>query len=154
MSAHPAVTVLKHSVIAFACFAISQRSFGADQIIQCPLEIPEASVQLAHAPEGWTVSGPHSIALRSAGFMNGPPAKLADLKPDSINKHKTGSIETWTFEGYKDGIWLSCGYGDGAEITLSKKIPQSIAECTVFYTKNPQRLGFWDIAIKCKGGRS
>ena len=137
MSAHPsiAVTGLKNSVIAFVCYAISQRSFGADQVIQCPLEIPAASVQLAHAPEGWTVFGPHSIALRSAGFMNGPAARLADLKPDSINKNKNESIETWTFEDYKDEIWLSRGYGDGAEITLSKKIPESIAECTIYYKK-------------------
>ena len=157
MAAHTfgAVSRLAQAVIVLVFSGVMQQSFGADRVIQCPLEIEGASVQIVPAPNGWTAFSPHTLTLNAAGFMDGPPADMADLKPYSIKKNKAGSTETWRFDDGPliKGRWVSCDYGRDGDVTLSREVPDDTLECTVDYKKNPERLGFWNIAIKCKGDR-
>jgi len=37
--------------------------------------------------------------------------------------------------GFDQGKWLDCGYGEGSQITLSKRLNDGLKECTVTYSK-------------------
>lgn len=128
-------------------------AFGAQTKLECPPELPATSLTMHQAPKGWTAYSPAALPLRSAGFMNGPPALLADLKPDSVIEGPRQSVETWKFDAgfYPQGLWIVCGYGRGDEMTLSRKIEHRPSTCSIKYRKGSPagKAGTGDIAIEC-----
>jgi hypothetical protein len=137
--------------VLLAALTWSATTFAADPTLQCPPELPAGAVQLTLPQQGWTAYAPARLRLHSVGFMDGPPAEMADLMPTTIDQKKGRSTVTWRFTGgaMVRGRWLSCGYGDGNEITLSKKVPDNTKTCTVYY-RNGTFPNFQDIAVECK----
>jgi len=85
--------------------------------------------------------------------MAGAPATKKDLKPDLTKVSGTAEISNWKFDpGFlsePDGLWLVCSYGNGGELTLSKKISVRFVECSVTYAE--KRAGAdRDIHVICK----
>lgn len=118
----------------------------------CPTELSGAAIQIASAPSGWAAHPSKYFRLYAAGFNNGPPENLAELKPVSVRESKQESTELWRFEGGgpTDGLWLACAYGGPAgDITLSKKISDSYSSCTIKYTRST-KAGARNIAITCR----
>ena len=124
---------------------------AAEQRIECPPTVSEQDVAL-HAPAGWTAFVPSALRLHSAAPMSGPPSDKADLVPTSVQKRRNGSTERWELGApLPGGTWMSCGYGLGNEVVLSRRIADDTSECTVAYTKN--RYGSMDLDIRCKSGK-
>lgn len=111
----------------------------------CPASIPAAAVQVHALPGQWTAFTPRPLALSGAGFLQGPPATLSDLKPYSTIEAKTTLTLSWKFEGpYREGIWLSCDYAGGV-VSLAKRIPDQTRGCSVAYTKHGKSYALADI---------
>ncbi|WP_371874503.1 STY0301 family protein [Duganella rivi] len=120
--------------------------------IACPTVVPAAAIQVTQSPAGWVARPSWDFRLSSAGFNNGPPEKLADLKPDTVVDKGKRSVETWQFDKdeFADGLWLVCGYGGAAgEITLAKRMQAGYSSCSVSYGPSP-KAGSRTIEIACR----
>jgi hypothetical protein len=66
---------------------------------------------------------------------------------------KTGKKQwSYTYDldrDFPDGKWLECGYGSHNEITLSRRMPDTIKSCTFVYRKGA-KAGQHDITIDCR----
>jgi len=67
----------------------------------------------------------------------GPPESLAVLRGEPLNKKGQPQSTRYEFGdmGFDQGKWLDCGYGEGSQITLSKRLNDGLKECTVTYSK-------------------
>jgi hypothetical protein len=128
----------------------SSLATSAAQKVECPAEIPAPSIQVVNMP-GWKAFIQFPLHLSSAGMSAGPPESLAVLRGEPLNKK--GQPEMTRFEfgemGFDQGKWLDCGYGAGAQITLSKRLDDSLKECTVTYLQ-PERPDRTIVKIGCK----
>ena len=101
--------------------------------LSCPESI--TTQQSGAAIDGWGVSESvpnQKHLLRAAGFSDGPPKDLAQLRP-RIQSSKTGNKSIYGFEGVAaDGYWLECSYND-TRVVASKKIPAELKSCIVTY---------------------
>ncbi|MES2128120.1 MAG: STY0301 family protein [Pseudomonadota bacterium] len=136
--------------ICVACVA-DHGAIAAAADLQCPAQIAGGPVQVPGASTDWVAFAPVPLKLHSVGFMDGPPSRKIELMPAKIDQHRDRSTVTWQFADgpLKNGKWLSCGYGDGGEITLSKPISDSTATCIVYY-RNGVLPNFRDIRIECR----
>lgn len=151
------LTMLRVGVAVSCCIgalgALSPVVHAATLFDACPRQIGEGEVHLSGGPTGWTAYSPSRLPLDAVGFMAGAPATKTELKPYSTALRGGKEFSVWKFDpGFltePDGLWLVCSYGDGGELTLSKKISVQIVECTVAYEK--KRVGVdRDIHVACK----
>lgn len=119
------------------------------QKIECPSEIPQSSIQVASMP-GWKPFIQFPLHLSSVGMSAGPPESLAVLRGEPLNKRGQPQSTRYAFGdmGFDQGKWLDCGYGEGSQVTLSKRLSDSLKECTVTYPKS-DRSDKSDIKIMC-----
>ena len=135
--------------IMAACFCLLAGSSTAAELkLECPVEFPAAAVQIIKPPAGWTPFTPTFLPLHSMALMTGPPANKAMLRPESEVKRPNGLTVVWKLEGLHD-IWLSCGYGEANEVTLSKQLPGAPSECAVNYLDR-KPPAFTQIELRCK----
>jgi hypothetical protein len=120
--------------------------------LACPDVVQAETIQLKQMKSEWAARARGDFRLSSAGFNDGPPEKLAALKPSLVVDRRKQSLETWVFDQseFSDGLWLVCGYGGPAgQITLAKQLPSSYSECSVRYTPGV-KAGAQNIAITCR----
>ncbi|WP_147330525.1 MULTISPECIES: STY0301 family protein [unclassified Duganella] len=126
-------------------------ALAAEHNIECPAQLPQDALQVVHPPSGWTAFVPTALRLSSVAMMNGPPSKMAILKPDEIKQQKNKKQVSW--QDLNDGPapggkWIACNYGAGNnDVILSRKIDDKTSQCTVTYTGT--QPGERDIAIVC-----
>lgn len=127
-------------VLAVTSVALST-AWAAETV--CPESYAPELGKLVLGEHAWVGFAPRPLPLTAAGFMQGEPAMLADLKPSSSKKIADGTAVQWSFAGhYPQGKWLSCDYANGL-FSLSRQIPDGTSECTVFYRnagKGQQRV--------------
>lgn len=138
-------------IFAGAACAALPNAVGAPDDVQCPAQLPAGAVQLVGSPTGWIAYAPAPLRLHSVGFMDGPPADMAERVPTTVDQHKHRSTVTWRFDDgpLVRGRWLTCGYGDGGAITLSRQVPENTASCTAYY-RNGTLPNFKDIRVECR----
>lgn len=117
--------------------------------LTCPPAIPISSPPES-GPNSWTIYVASELHLNSAAPTGGPPQMRADL---SDYTSKTGKKQwSYTYDldrDFPDGKWLECGYGSHNEITLSRRMPDTIKSCTFVYRKGA-KAGQHDITIDCR----
>lgn len=120
--------------------------------LACPDVVQAEAIQLKQMKSEWAARVAGDFRLSSAGFNDGPPEKLAALKPSSVAGPGKQSLETWVFDPseFSSGLWLVCGYGGAAgQITLARQLPSSYTACSVRYTPSV-KAGAQSIAITCR----
>jgi hypothetical protein len=119
--------------MTFASLAVlHQASLAATQRIECPKEVPEATIHLVVAENGWKPYKSFPLRLNSAAPTGGPPELNADLAQFATKRNKTARIDTYDLSPpHPGGIWMKCGYGASNEITLHKQLDDSITQCTI-----------------------
>ncbi|MBV7538938.1 hypothetical protein KW842_24495 [Duganella sp. sic0402] len=120
--------------------------------LACPDVVQAESIQFMKVKSEWAARAVGDFRLSSAGFNDGPPEKLAALKPSLVASRGKQSLETWVFDPseFSGGLWLVCGYGGPAgQITLAKQLPSSYSVCSVRYTPSV-KAGAQNIAITCR----
>jgi hypothetical protein len=122
----------------------------AAQGIACPNELAAAAIAVTQPPAGWTGFVPSKLILHGVGVSTGPLAERAMLKGDH-RKLARGAF-TVTFSGLKRWgdrtRWLTCQYGDGDDIVLAARLPETVDNCVVSHT--PDKYGDRAITVACK----
>lgn len=88
--------------------------------------------------------------LHAAAPIDGPPGKFGELAEFTTHRGKMEWSYTYPLEGnFPDGKWMQCAYGAMNEVTLSKKIDDSVTKCKLTYRKgkNPAQH---EIQILCQ----
>jgi hypothetical protein len=122
----------------------------AAQVIACPNELAADAITVAHAPAGWTGFVPAKLMLHAIGISTGPLEERASLIGDY--RKLAGGAFTVTFSSLRGWVdrerWLTCQYGDGADIVLATRLPQTVDNCVISYT--PDKYGDRAIKVACK----
>jgi hypothetical protein len=126
--------ILMLSAVSYLFFQSAEST--AASALECPASIQENSIRLVDTPPGWTTFAASPLYLHGAVPMSGPPEKLGEL---SDFKQRRGNNEwTYTYQldgKFSDGKWLACTYGESDQVTLSKKLDDSIQACVFTYRK-------------------
>ena len=102
----------------------------------CPDSVPAASISLNAVPDGWTPYIDSPLYLSAAAPIDGAPERRGQLVPSGERKKKGHTTLRYRLEGrYPDGKWLQCSYGAHGEVTLSKRIDDSVSLCEFTYRK-------------------
>ena len=129
---------------------VHSKAAGIPQNLECPTSIQESSVHLVNTPQGWTSYVGSPLYLHGAAPMNGPPDKLGELADFRQKYSKKAWTYTYELDGkFEEGKWLACTYGESDQVTLSKRLDDSIRSCAFTYHKG-KYVGQNDIKIQCK----
>ena len=135
--------------VAFSLLLLPGASRAAPAL-DCPVSIQEKSIQVVEVPTGWNPFTRSPLYLHGAAPMNGPPEKMRELSDFRQTRRKKEWTYTYQLDGkYPEGIWLACSYGETDQVTLSKRLDDSIRTCTFKY-KTGEHVGQTDIAIRCQ----
>ena len=122
----------------------------ASRAIDCPTELPAQAIQLSPPLKGWHFFAESPLYLHSAAPIDGPAEQRGHLMEDKVRKERGREIYIYTLDGsFPDGKWLQCASGVHDEITLSKRIDDNTAACTITYRKG-EKAGQNNIQIDCK----
>ena len=139
-------------MISLAILALTTPTASASDHVVCPVEIKQASLKLTDIPAQWTAHVASPIYLHAAGASARPPELKAQLRPD-FSTYADGKASwkvTYNLNGnFPRGKWIECGYGTYNPIVLSKRLPDTIASCTVTYRKG-EHAGQHVLRIACK----
>jgi hypothetical protein len=132
------------------CVLCQSKASAAAPAPECPASIQEKSIRLIDTPAGWSAFVGSPLYLHGAAPMSGPPEKLGELSDYVQQRGKSEWTYTYRLDGqFTDGKWLACTYGESDQITLSRKLDDSITVCSFKYRKG-KYVGQHDIAISCK----
>lgn len=116
----------------------------------CPGSVPASSISLNAVPAGWTPYIDSPLYLSAAAPIDGAPQRRGQLVPSAERKKKGQTRLSYRLEGrYPDGKWLQCSYGVHGEVTLSKRIDDSVSLCEFTYRKG-SKAGQNEIDIDCR----
>ncbi|MEX0143834.1 hypothetical protein MRBLMS1_004741 [Massilia sp. LMS1-1-1.1] len=118
--------------------------------LACPASVPATSISLTAVPSGWTpyIDGP--LYLNAASPIDGAPERRGQLVPSAERKRKGQTTLSYRLEGrYPDGKWLQCSYGVHGEVTLSRRMDDSVSVCELTYRKG-SKAGQNEIDIDCR----
>lgn len=128
------------------CCLLLAPTFAAAQQVSCPLTLPENSIKVEQAPDGWLATS-NLARLSSAGMLSGHPSRIGYLVPNSTKKAKGSAVDTWAFQPGEEK-WLWCGYGSEV-IQLAKRMDDKATHCTI--TGKEDRHGWIvEITVVCK----
>ena len=120
---------------------------ATDVRIVCPPEIIPKDVRIVRAPAGWTPFVPFEytpgIPLHSAAVMSGPPSDMATSKPEELGEPNEDVFPD--MRPGKEGNWMACFYGGYQHMILSQRLPDTVTECRVAYSKDAQKRVKLDI---------
>ncbi|MGX9776538.1 STY0301 family protein [Janthinobacterium aestuarii] len=118
--------------------------------LACPASVPATSISLTAVPSGWTPYIDGVLYLSAAAPIDGAPERRGQLVPSGERKKKGQTTFSYRLEGrYPDGKWLQCSYGAHGEVTLSRRMDDSVSVCELTYRKG-SKAGQNEIDIDCR----
>lgn len=145
-------TVQQQLALVATTLAVSHMSTcaAAEYQFVCPSIFPAQAIRFGAVANGWTPFAPSSLPVQEAFIVLGPPQSLAHAKPGTYQNSPKAITATWDLQGSPQlEKWLSCGYGDGHELTLSKQLPRDVTSCTVVASKDKHR-GVTGVVATCR----
>lgn len=129
--------------------ALQAVAHAAPKSYSCPHSIPETSIHLVAPERDWKPFVSSPLYLSSAAPADGPPERLGMLRESTARKTKMSWTHKYALEGrYPEGKWLRCDYGSFGEVSLAKRLPDEIRECTVTGKKG-EHAGENQIEVRC-----
>lgn len=126
--------MIKLAYAATCALLVMLANSAAASEIACPVQLTAPKVSFAGLAPGWIPSATSVLYLTAAGASSGPPELGATLRgEDEFDKRRSEWRTTFDFgtAGNHHGKWIDCIYGEAGDFTLSKRLPDSIARCTV-----------------------
>lgn len=116
----------------------------------CPESVPATSISFNAVPAGWTPYIDSPLYLSAAAPIDGVPERRGQLVPSGERKKKGHTTLSYRLEGrYPEGKWLQCSYGVHGEVTLSRRMDDSVSLCEFTYRKGG-KAGQNEIDIDCR----
>jgi hypothetical protein len=113
----------------------------ASEGLMCPPTV-SVSQKATIPPPGWDASSRSDEAmlhnLSGVNFYDGPPSELVGLTPNDGKTVGNKSIAIWKLDKKRNsgqGFWIECTY-TYTQVVLSRRVPDSIRECSVYFDKN------------------
>ncbi len=114
----------------------------ANEDLTCPSYIA-VSQKATTPPPGWDVTSQSNDAMlhnvSGVNFYDGPPSELVRLTPSAEKTVGNRSSATWKLYKKRNsgqGFWIECTY-TYTHVVLSKRMPDSIKECSTYFEKYP-----------------
>ena len=132
--------MLSNSVLALGLLVALTAS--AEPIsFQCPARYLGERHVIDRAPAGWDgfVSIEKGSLLRAAGAYTAEAKDQFELRGADLPR---GAGREFRFEGTDDDgeKFVYCGYGDGADIRLVRRLPVAVKRCEISEQRSRQRL--------------
>lgn len=138
------------ALLALRLAAIGTVQAAPEDNLSCPQSIEPNSVQLTHTPGGWTPFVHRPLYLHGAEPKSGPPEELGELADFSQKREKGAWIYTYRLDyPFPAGKWLACLYGESDQVTLGKKLDDSVKVCSFTYRQG-EHVGENRITISCR----
>lgn len=139
---------LAMSLLAMSCLQF--RASAATPLIECSTSILQRSLQLTDTPPGWSTFVGSPLYLHAAAPISGPPEQLGELSDFRQRRVKNGWTHIYQLDGkFPEGKWLACRYGGTGQVTLAKRLDDSVESCTFTYRQG-EHVGEKKIAIMCR----
>jgi hypothetical protein len=87
------------------------------------------------------------MRLTGGGIMRGHPDQMGYLVPFASKRTKNGGVTTWTFEPGEER-WLWCNYGGTGAIQLSKRLEDSVGNCSITF-RTAEKNQIVDLYASC-----
>jgi len=134
----------KNRFIRLACFIVlfgNGLGVQASEELSCPPTV-DVLQQAITPPSDWNVGRRSNEAMlhsvSGVNFYDGPPSELVGLTPNDGTTVGKKRIATWKLYKKRNsgqGFWIECMY-TYTNVVLSKRVPDSIRECSVYSDKN------------------
>lgn len=114
--------------------------FAAPSRPTCPDQLDTSAIRVTvSAP--WVSFVELPLALHSASMASGPPEALSQLRGVSLERKGEPSSTQYEFGtiGDEGGKWLNCSYGGKGEVSISRRLDDSVKECTITHTARSPR---------------
>ena len=122
----------QYTVVAVTLLVAQLGVQASPKSFVCPQSIPQASLRLLAPGQEWTPFISSPLYLSSAAPADGPPERLGVLRENASRKTQSGWMQKYSLDGnYPEGKWLRCDYGSFGEVSLAKRLPDEIRECTI-----------------------
>lgn len=122
-------------------FLLAGVGVQANEELTCP-SYAAVSQKAATPPPGWDVTSQSNEAMlhnvSGVNFYDGPPNDLVRLTPSDEKTVGNKSSAIWKLYKKRNsgqGFWIECTY-TYTHVVLSKRVPDSIKECSVYFEKN------------------
>ena len=131
-------------------FCMPSPASVAAPLLECPPSIAQRSIQLTDTPPGWNKFVGSPLYLHDAAPISGPPEQLGELSDFRQKRVKNGWTHIYQLDGkFPEGKWLACRYGGTGQVTLAKRLDDSVESCTFTYQQG-EHVGEKKIAIMCR----
>ncbi len=113
-------------------FSAAPTAAALDRLIACPTELPSQSIKIT-AAAGWVPRIDSPLNLYAAGMSAGPPG-FQQVRPGTEIRRDKDSVTTkYTFDPdtRPNHVWLNCTYGQGGELSISRRLDERTRECTI-----------------------
>jgi hypothetical protein len=115
---------------AMLCAASSAAAL--DRLVTCPAELQPQAIKIT-AGAGWVPRIESPLQLYAAGMSAGPPGSVPALPGRETHRDKEQVSTAYGFDpdSRPNHVWLNCTYGQGGEISVSRRLDERTRECTV-----------------------
>lgn len=103
-----------------------------DRLVTCPTELQPQAFKIT-AAAGWVPRIEAPLNLYSAGMSGGPPGTQQARPGREVRKDKDSVTMAYGFDpdSRPNHVWLNCQYGEGGEISISRRLDERTRECTI-----------------------
>ncbi|MCG2583569.1 STY0301 family protein [Massilia sp. TS11] len=122
------------------------------QALQCPSQIALDDLHRIHGESGWVLVAARPMYLSTAAIAAGPPTRKAQLVGESDwSRGKTTWVTKYKLDGqgFPEGKWLECSYGEYGEVMQTRRLDDGIANCTITH-KPGKAAGQRKIEVTCR----
>lgn len=133
------------TLAAAVLLATTPCAAALDRLIVCPTELQPQEIKIT-AGAGWVPRIESPLTLYAAGMSAGPPGSVPALPGREIRRDKELVSTSYGFDpdSRPNHVWLNCTYGEGGEVSISRRLDERTRECTVTQFKpvpgEPRRI--------------
>lgn len=123
---------LPATLAGLALLSAAPPAAALDRLITCPTELQPQAFKIT-AGAGWVPRIEAPLRLYAAGMSAGPPNTQQTRPGSEIRRDKDSVTTKYAFDpdSRPNHVWLDCQYGEGGEVSISRRLDERTRECTI-----------------------